>query len=343
MSAIRIESVVKKFGNQAAALKGVSLEIPDGEILALIGESGSGKTTLLRILAGLELPDAGIIEIGDQEVANDHTFVEAQHREIGLVFQDYALFPHMSAEENIAFGLHSWTAAQRQNRIQEVLELVGLSQMATRYPHQLSGGQQQRVALARALAPKPRMLLLDEPFSNLDTVLKDQVREDVRKIIKQSGLTAILVTHDIQDALSTADRIALLKDGTLQQLDTPVNLYNCPQNPYVAAFFGKINLIPARYQEGKIFTELISFPVNTAPNRLEGLLCVRPRQIKLVADTSGFPAEVIAREYQGDQLQFKVKTQSQYLWCQTHQEPIALGQQVRLRIEIEEPYLLKSD
>lgn len=343
MAIIEVDSLTKKFGPQVSALKNVTLQVKQGELLALVGESGSGKTTLLRLLAGLEQPDGGSIKVSGNVMADHQSFVEPESRSVGMIFQDYALFPHMNIYRNVAFGLYRSPKSQQHQRVEEVLELVGLSGLENRFPHQLSGGQQQRVAIARALAPRPSILLLDEPFSNLDTLLKDQVRDDVRKIISRSQLTAILVTHDIQDALSMADRIALLKQGVLQQLDTPHNLYHYPLNTYVAKFMGPINLIPAQYQEGCLMTDLGKIEVDREPAHSQGLLCLRPRQIWIDHSKSGITAEVVAITNYGDLKQIKVKAGAQTLWCSCETEEISIGEKVPLRLELSHPHMLKAD
>lgn len=241
MSILTLQNVNKKYSQAMEfAIKDVSFDVKEGEILALVGESGSGKTTLLRLIAGLEHPDSGVISLSGQKIVEGKKSVPAHERQVGMVFQDYALFPHLTIMENVKFGLKG--PKEEVNRItRETLKLVGLKEDFSKYPHQLSGGQQQRVALARAIAPNPKILLMDEPFSNLDAMLKDQVREEIRQIIKKTGITAIFVTHDTKDALSTADRIAILHKGFLQQIDIPKVLYENPVNPYVANFFGKRN------------------------------------------------------------------------------------------------------
>lgn len=245
MAILALQNVDKKYQKaDKYAVKEVSFEVFQGEILALVGESGSGKTTLLRLIAGLEHPESGFISLSGTRIVEGKKSVPADKRQVGMVFQDYALFPHLSILENVMFGLHH-NQEDARKLARETLKMVGLSENYHNYPHQLSGGQQQRVALARAIAPNPKILLLDEPFSNLDAVLKDQVREDIRLIIKNAGITAIFVTHDTRDALSTADRIAILHKGYLQQIDTPKNLYENPLNPYVANFFGTRNEILA--------------------------------------------------------------------------------------------------
>jgi iron(III) transport system ATP-binding protein len=254
MRILSLKQISKKYQEaKDFAVNDVSFEVEEGEILALIGESGSGKTTVLRLIAGLEHPDAGSISLMGQVIVEGKRSVPAHERQVGMVFQDYALFPHLTILENVKFGLKKNVSDPLQVA-KDTLKLVGLTDDYEKYPHQLSGGQQQRVALARAIAPNPKILLMDEPFSNLDAMLKDQVREEIRQIIKKTGVTAIFVTHDTKDALSTADRIAILHKGYLQQIDIPKNLYETPINPYVANFFGKRNEIMAVPREDGFHT-----------------------------------------------------------------------------------------
>ncbi len=242
MSILQTINLAKKYSQATDfAVQDFNLNIEKGEIVAITGESGCGKTTLLRLIAGLEVPNSGSISIYNQLVADTKTWVKPEKRKVGMVFQDYALFPHLTVQENIAFGLQK--GIDKKQRINELLVLVGLEGYEKRYPYELSGGQQQRVALARALAPSPAVLLLDEPFSNLDETLKEQVREELHQIIRQSNMTTLLVTHDTKDALTMADRIAVMKRGILQQCSSPQQLYEKPANEYVAKFFGKINII----------------------------------------------------------------------------------------------------
>ncbi|ERM84004.1 ABC transporter [Rhodonellum psychrophilum GCM71 = DSM 17998] len=245
MTILSLHHIFKKYSQAPEyAINDVSFDVKEGEILALVGESGSGKTTLLRLIAGLEHPESGSISLSGQVIVEGRESVPAHERQVGMVFQDYALFPHLTILENVKFGLQKFKG-DKEKKVRETLLLVGLKEDFNKYPHQLSGGQQQRVALARAMAPNPKIILMDEPFSNLDAMLKDQVREEIRQIIKKTGVTAILVTHDTRDALSTADRIAILHKGYLQQIDIPKMLYEKPVNPYVANFFGKRNEILA--------------------------------------------------------------------------------------------------
>lgn len=251
MSIIELNNISKKYrAADKYAVDGVSFSLEKGEILALVGESGSGKTTLLRLIAGLEHPDGGEIRLNNEVIVSGRKSLPTNKRKTGMVFQDYALFPHLTIYENVAFGLKGLKKKETEQRVYETLELTGLKEDVKKYPHQLSGGQQQRVALARALAPRPALLLMDEPFSNLDTILRDQVREEVRQIIKTMGITAILVTHDTKDAFSTADKIAVMLNGKLLQIDTPDALYNDPSSAYVAELFGKSNNLEATVEAG---------------------------------------------------------------------------------------------
>lgn len=234
---LRVNSLSKSFDKgKSFALKDVSFSLKEGDVYAIVGESGSGKTTLIRLIAGLETPDNGTIEINGKQVSSIHKIVSPEKRNIGFVFQEYALFPHLKLVENVMYGISKMK--NKEQRANEVLELVGLLDLKDRYPHQLSGGQQQRVALARALAPSPSLLILDEPFSNLDAMLKAQLRNEVFDIVKKAGVTAIFVTHDTQDALSVADEILILQNGKLVQKDAAANLYSKPKSVYVASLFG---------------------------------------------------------------------------------------------------------
>lgn len=232
-------------GSEVAAVKDVDLDLFRGEILALIGESGSGKTTLLRLAAGLESPDGGEIFIDGQRVAGGMTGREVppESRQLGLVFQDGALFPHLTVAGNAAYGLSKGNKPARAHRVAECLDLVGLAGKEKRYPHELSGGERQRLALARAIAPEPKLLLLDEPFSHLDPALRRKLREEIREILRRVGQTALLVTHDPEDALAIASRVAILDSGTLQQTGTPSEVYRTPSNRYCAERFGPANRV----------------------------------------------------------------------------------------------------
>lgn len=245
-------------GGTLCAASGVSFELAPGEIGCLLGPSGCGKTTVLRAIAGFVVPQTGRIELGDQILSDSSHWMAPEKRNVGVVFQDYALFPHLTVAENIAFGITKGRKVLAENlrAAQEMMELVGLTPQAQRYPHELSGGQQQRVALARALAPKPSMLLLDEPFSNLDISLKDRLAREVREILKDAGMTSILVTHDQNEAFAVADKVGVMFDGLLAQWGNPYDVYHEPISPQVARFVGEGAFISGKQTGHSVATPL---------------------------------------------------------------------------------------
>ncbi len=283
-------------GSAGKAVDNVSLQVEKGDILALVGESGSGKTTLLRTIAGLEHPDEGSLVLSGNVISEGRKSVPAYQRNIGMVFQDYALFPHMTIAGNVGFGLKGKSASEKKKITEETLALTGLDEDLGKYPHQLSGGQQQRVALARALAPKPSILLLDEPFSNLDTVLHERVREDLRKIVKATGITTILVTHHTRDALSMADKVAVIHKGRLLQMDAPETIYKNPVSGYVAHLFGKYSCIA--YSETGSGLETAFGTVAAGYDNRAGkpwLFC-RPEHIRILKEAGHVPGGVLEGE-----------------------------------------------
>jgi iron(III) transport system ATP-binding protein len=292
----------KRFGD-TVAVAGVDLEVPSGSLTALLGPSGCGKTTVLRMVAGLLDPDAGRIEIDGQVVVGDGPALPPERRRIGMVFQDYALFPHLSVARNVAYGLSGRSRAERKQRVAEVLELVGLGAVGHRLPTALSGGQQQRVALARALAPEPELILLDEPFSNLDAALRATVREDVRAILRQAQATAVFVTHDQEEALSLADRVAVMEAGEVHQVADPQTLYTDPATRFVAEFVGEADVVPGR-RAGRY---LVDTPVGRLATARpvddpEVAVVIRPEALRLRAAEDG-TGTVVAISYFGhDQL-----------------------------------------
>lgn len=308
MSLLRLEHLCKRYSPQdPPAVDGLTLELEKGEILALLGPSGCGKTTTLRLIVGFEPPDAGLIEIGGQVMANGQTFVPPEQRGVGIVFQEYTLFPHLTAAENIAFGLRKLSAHSRTQRLKEMLDTVGLGPLARRYPHELSGGQQQRVALARALAPRPSVLLLDEPFSNLDADLRTHMLHEVYTILRELGTTAIFVTHDHEEAFMVADRVGVLNHGTLEQLGRPEEIYHLPASRFVARFVGQANFIPGRIVGAGIETAIGVFP-NAAdlPLGTAGDVMLRPQQIELIPDPRG-NATVLSHRFRGADILFVVQ------------------------------------
>lgn len=293
--AIRARDVERRFGD-VAALDGFNLDVHTGNVMTLLGPSGSGKTTALRLFAGFDRPDHGSIEIGGVVVADDDTFVAPENRRVGMVFQDYALFPHLTVERNVSYGVPK---EMRTRRVAETLELVGLASLKDRLPHELSGGEQQRVALARALAPAPRVILLDEPFSNLDAALRTRVRTEVADILRTAGTTAVFVTHDQEEALSTSDFVAVMRSGKVVQAARPSDLYHDPIDEWVAGFLGDADFFGGHATAGRVST-----PVGVFPTDLEGSVqvMIRPESVVLSPNESG-TAVVRQRQFFGhDQL-----------------------------------------
>ncbi len=327
---IRLYDVTKRYG-PVEAVRNLRLEIQEGELFVLLGPSGCGKTTTLRLVAGLERPDAGEIELFGQVVSGSR-WVPPEARGIGVVFQDYALFPHLRVAENVAFGLRGWTRRQVAERVAEVLALVGLSGCADRYPHELSGGEQQRVALARALAPRPRILLLDEPLSNLDAELRKRMRVELRRIVKEARITTLFVTHDQQEAFALADRIGVLSRGRLWQVGAPEEIYHAPACRFVADFIGEATFLPGRVEAHAILTELGGFPGNGLPEGTRVELMLRPADLRIVPDPQG-PAVVVDRHFRGAENLYDVRLPSGALVRASLREPAVLPLGTRVRLE----------
>jgi iron(III) transport system ATP-binding protein len=290
MSELQVRGLWKSFGG-APVLRGLDLTVPERTLAAVLGPSGCGKTTLLRIVAGFETPDAGEIVIGGRAVAGPGVRIPPERRRVGVVPQEGALFPHLTVAGNVGFGLGG--RKDRRERVAQLLELVGLGGYGSRMPHELSGGQQQRVALARALAPDPALVLLDEPFSALDTALRAAVREDVRAALRAAGATAVLVTHDQQEALSMADVVAVLRDGRVVQAAAPAELYVSPGDLAVATFVGEAVLLDAAVRDGVAECLLGRLPVRAGIGRDwsgRGTVVIRPEQVMLDASGAGVVA-----------------------------------------------------
>jgi iron(III) transport system ATP-binding protein len=301
-SALVCSGLVKRYG-QAPAVDGVDLTVPRGNITALLGASGCGKTTVLRMIAGLLRADAGTITINGGLVAGPRTNVAPEKRPVGLVFQDYALFPHLSVARNIGYGIAHLPRRQRRDRVAEVLDLVGLGDLGNRLPSALSGGQQQRVALARALAPSPEVILLDEPFSNLDAALRAMVREEVRTILRAADTTAVFVTHDQEEALSLADQVAVMSGGRIHQCSDPESLYTRPATRFVAEFVGEADVLRGTRAGDHVVDTVLGRLRTTAPLPGDAVdAMVRPEALRISADPTG-PGVVTGIEYFGhDQL-----------------------------------------
>ncbi|MEW5727577.1 MAG: ABC transporter ATP-binding protein [Pseudomonadota bacterium] len=292
-----LEGISHAYGGKPV-VRGVDLAVAPGELVCLLGPSGCGKTTTLRIAAGLERPAEGRVMLNCQLVSGPGTHVPPEGRHVGFLFQDYALFPHLDVAANVAFGIEGLPKPARRQRVMEMLAQVGMEAYAEAWPHQLSGGQQQRVALARALAPKPRLMLLDEPFSGLDKRLRDQVRDETLHVLKSSGVSTLMVTHDPEEAMFMADRIAIMRDGRIVQQGRPDELYCAPADPFVASFFGEVNVLEGRVEGGAVATPFGPRPV---PGLAEGARCqvvVRPEALHLSPAPDGV-AEVIAARMLG--------------------------------------------
>lgn len=297
---LRMEGVSHAYGG-TPVVRDLDLSVAPGELVCLLGPSGCGKTTTLRIAAGLERPAEGRVTLNGRPVSDRATHVPPELRHVGFLFQDYALFPHLTVAGNVAFGIDALPKAERRVRVTEMLAQVGMGAYGEAWPHQLSGGQQQRVALARALAPRPRLMLLDEPFSGLDKRLRDQVRDETLHVLKASGVSTLMVTHDPEEAMFMADRIAVMRDGRIVQEGRPDELYNFPADPFVAAFFGEVNLLEGRVEGGAVATPLGPW---AAPCLADGAACevvIRPEALCLspIADASGAVAEVVAARMLG--------------------------------------------
>jgi iron(III) transport system ATP-binding protein len=327
-SMIRLERVTKRFG-ETTAVDGASLCVERGEVVALLGPSGCGKTTLLRLIAGFERPDAGTVAVAEREVAGAGTWIAPEQRRVGMVFQDYALFPHLTVAENVGFGL---PRRARAARVAELLAIVGLGDLWRRYPHELSGGQQQRVALARALAPSPELVLLDEPWSNVDPFLRESLRAEVSEIIRPLGVTVLLVTHDREEAFSLADRIALMRDGAVVQEGTSEEIYFAPVSRWAAEFVGAANVLTGHVVDGRVETSVGAFPANGASGLGAAQVLVRPELLELEPDPAG-AAEVVAREFRGHDVFYRVLLNGVELVSQRPStEVVPLGSRVSIRL-----------
>jgi iron(III) transport system ATP-binding protein len=335
---LKLEGISKDYGNECA-VEDLDLEVREGELLTLLGPSGCGKTTTLRMIAGLERPSAGRITLDDEVISAADEFRKPEERNVGIVFQDYALFPHLSVAENIAFGLTDLDEAESQRRVDDLLELVDLTDHHDKMPAQLSGGQQQRVALARSLAPEPDVLLLDEPFSNLDIRLRVEMREEVRKILKRAGVTAISVTHDQEEALSISDRVAIMNDGAIAQVGDPGLVFENPESRFVASFLGQASFLSARVVGDTIETGLGSFGTHLLNGPVEAYdganvdVLVRPDDLQAVP-TSEAKADgyVVHRQYTGPSFVYRVELHSgDVVHCMhNHVETFEAGQPVEV-------------
>ena len=339
--AVRLDGVTKAFGD-LTALDSVSLELRAGSMLALLGPSGCGKTTALRLISGFEQPDAGTVEVNGRRVASPTSMVPPERRRVGLVFQDLALFPHLDVRANVAYGIRR--DPDQRVRTEELLELVGLGGDADRMPHELSGGMQQRVALARAMAPRPDVLLLDEPFSSLDQAMRTQLRAEVRQILREARQSAIFVTHDQGEALTVADTVAVMTRGEVLQIAAPELIYAEPATPYVASFVGVANLVACDVSAGLATTRLGRVPIiGEARRRPEGhaLCLLRPEHFSISeaadgpADADGW--EIIDRRFSGSEILLEVQAaDGERLWVEAGSRVRHLGLGDRVSVTLRE-------
>ncbi|MDA9557953.1 ABC transporter ATP-binding protein [Vibrio sp.] len=347
-TALSIKNLTCKYGDQTI-LKSLSLDVESGEIVCLLGASGCGKTTLLKAFAGLLPLDSGHISLNDRLIDDGHTWLPPEKRNIGMIFQDYALFPHLTVEQNVKFGLHGWSKEAKAVKVQEMLELVHLSGFESRYPHQLSGGQQQRVAIARALAYGPDLLLLDEPFSNIDTQVRHGLIQEIRSIFKKQGVTAIFVTHSREEAFAFADKMAVMNHGVIEQFGSSSELYFKPSSKFVADFLGGGSYLPAkRISDTDFESTLGTFKATTQADIGMGDLCdllIRPQQFHAEPLKQGevnirthFKAKVTEQLFMGDHCRYTVKASGYDLTVTSH-FPLLIEQDVIVSLEGEQSLL----
>ncbi|MBA3347872.1 MAG: ABC transporter ATP-binding protein [Actinobacteria bacterium] len=324
---ICVHGVSKNYGD-VTAVDSADLCVERGEFVALLGPSGCGKTTLLRLVAGFEEPDGGEVRVGDRVVADATTWVAPERRRVGMVFQDYALFPHLTVAENVGFGL---PRKERRTRVPIVLALVDLCGLGARYPHELSGGQQQRVALARALAPNPELVLLDEPWSNIDPHLRSSMRDELARLLRSIGVTVVLVTHDREEAFSLADRIAVMRDGSVVQEGTPEEVYLAPATRWAAEFVGAGNFLPGTLSNGVVATPVGAFAAMNTSTSSSVEALIRPELLELEPNPAG-SGEVIGREFRGHDVFYRVLLDGVELVSQRpSNEVVPLGSRVTVR------------
>ncbi len=344
---LNIRNITKRFAhNLPPVVENLSFEVYTGEIFALLGPSGCGKTTTLRLIAGFERADDGEISVDGQCFAGSKVHLPPEARDIGIVFQEYALFPHLNVSQNVAFGLRKLSPKLRSERVMTVLEMVGMTAFKDRKPHELSGGQQQRVALARSIAPSPKLILLDEPFSNLDAGMRHSTREEIRDLLKEAKMSAVFVTHDQEEALCFADRLAVMHEGQIEQIGTPETIYHRPQTPFVADFLGATNLITGEAEGDCAETPLGRFQI--APSaRGKVLLSIRPEHLIMVqpdeTSQNNSIGEIVVREFKGHDLTYRVRIGTENYVVQTdYRCPFQAGAQVMLQA-VEPAVIVKRD
>ena len=338
-ASLTLENVTRRYG-ETVALAGIDLDVAPGEIVCLLGPSGCGKTTLLRVIAGIEKPSSGRVLINDREVAGPSKFVTPENRNVGLMFQDFALFPHLKIVDNVAFGLKALPRADAVQAARAILERVGLTAQAEAYPSTLSGGQQQRVALARAIVPRPAVILMDEPFSGLDVQLRDSMQEETLSLLRETRATSLIVTHHPEEAMRLGDRIVVLRDGRILQAGQAEQLYRDPASLFVARLFSEINEIRTRVRSGAVHTAAGSFPAPGLADGSEAVLCIRERGNTLARSVNGsspgMRGRVIERKFLGDLVRLDVAVEGfeQPLKVRvSEKDTLPKGTEVRLLIE----------
>lgn len=342
---LRLEDVSRSFGRETAVDR-LTLSVRDGELLTLLGPSGCGKTTTLRLIAGLEAPDTGSVTIAGREMATPERVVPPEQRDVGLVFQNYALFPHLTVAENVAFGLRTVSGERTASRVSELLALVDLEDDRDKQPRQLSGGQKQRVALARSLAPAPAILLLDEPFANLDERLRVEMRDEVRAILKEAGVTAISVTHDQEEALTISDRVAVVADGSVEQIGPPTQVFEHPQSRFVANFLGRAGFVSGRVDGDTVETGLGPLSRDRLLGSLDSAdgeavdVLVRPDDLRAVpTDSRLADGQIVGRHYDGPTVNYRVSlADGGVVHClHTHDETFDRDQPVAVELTADHP------
>lgn len=342
---LELRSVSVAYDPRRPAVHNISFSAQEGEILCLLGPSGCGKTTILRAIAGFEPVRSGEIFLSGRLVSSSADTIPTEERHVGMVFQEYALFPHLRVAENIAFGLHHLSRAERKSQVQEMLRLTGLIGFERRYPHELSGGQQQRVALSRALVQNPIVLLLDEPFSNLDPDMASHMRQELHALLRRMKTTTILVTHDHDEAFAMADRIAVLNQGVLEQMASPELIYHVPSTPFVADFVGQADFITGQIRQGMVHTELGEFP-NTL-NHEDGtpvVVMIRPDDIQLMPNKSA-GSRIVARQFRGSENLYTVQLPSGQVVHSSESSTSVYqeGTAVELRVSATHTVLFRAD